>query len=135
MHVAVIGLFASIIGPFGGFFASGLKRSIKIKVKLILLIGFCKFNSWPRRSYRSDGLPSNYRNIYIFLPSLIHQNEHKHSILLDKHNEHSIKISFLLSIEVKFLKIWNKPIKYNNQLIYLYSFMIIIEKRYKFKSY
>lgn len=24
-------LFASIIGPFGGFFASGLKRSIKIK--------------------------------------------------------------------------------------------------------
>lgn len=25
-------LFASTIGPFGGFFASGLKRSIKIKV-------------------------------------------------------------------------------------------------------
>lgn len=32
LHVMVIGLFASIIGPFGGFFASGLKRSIKIKV-------------------------------------------------------------------------------------------------------
>jgi hypothetical protein len=28
-------LFASIIGPFGGFFASGLKRSIKIKVTLL----------------------------------------------------------------------------------------------------
>jgi hypothetical protein len=27
-------LFASTIGPFGGFFASGLKRSIKIKVVL-----------------------------------------------------------------------------------------------------
>ena len=27
----VLSLFASTIGPFGGFFASGLKRSIKIK--------------------------------------------------------------------------------------------------------
>lgn len=32
IHVMFFGLFASIIGPFGGFFASGLKRSIKIKV-------------------------------------------------------------------------------------------------------
>jgi phosphatidate cytidylyltransferase len=31
LHVFVLSLFASIIGPFGGFFASGLKRSIKIK--------------------------------------------------------------------------------------------------------
>lgn len=30
-HIAIIGLIASLIGPFGGFFASGLKRSIKIK--------------------------------------------------------------------------------------------------------
>lgn len=30
-HVFVLSLFASIVGPFGGFFASGLKRSIKIK--------------------------------------------------------------------------------------------------------
>lgn len=30
-HVLVLSLFASIIGPFGGFFASGLKRAIKIK--------------------------------------------------------------------------------------------------------
>lgn len=27
----ILALFASTIGPFGGFFASGLKRSIKIK--------------------------------------------------------------------------------------------------------
>lgn len=27
----VLALFASTIGPFGGFFASGLKRSIKVK--------------------------------------------------------------------------------------------------------
>jgi phosphatidate cytidylyltransferase len=31
-HILVLSLFASIIGPFGGFFASGLKRAIKIKV-------------------------------------------------------------------------------------------------------
>lgn len=30
-HVFVLSLFASTMGPFGGFFASGLKRSIKIK--------------------------------------------------------------------------------------------------------
>jgi CDP-diglyceride synthetase len=37
----IIGLFASIIGPFGGFFASGLKRSIKIKVIICDIEGFC----------------------------------------------------------------------------------------------
>jgi phosphatidate cytidylyltransferase len=31
MHAAVIALFSSLIAPFGGFFASGLKRSLKIK--------------------------------------------------------------------------------------------------------
>lgn len=31
IHVFVLSLFASVVGPFGGFFASGLKRSIKIK--------------------------------------------------------------------------------------------------------
>jgi phosphatidate cytidylyltransferase len=31
-HFMPFSLFASTIGPFGGFFASGLKRSIKIKV-------------------------------------------------------------------------------------------------------
>uniref|UniRef100_A0A0K0EPP1 Phosphatidate cytidylyltransferase n=1 Tax=Strongyloides stercoralis TaxID=6248 RepID=A0A0K0EPP1_STRER len=30
-HTLVISLFASIIGPFGGFFASGFKRAFKIK--------------------------------------------------------------------------------------------------------
>jgi CDP-diglyceride synthetase len=47
----IIGLFASIIGPFGGFFASGLKRSIKIKVFYKFKQGFCKFDT---RSWRSD---------------------------------------------------------------------------------
>jgi len=31
IHVIVLALFASLIGPFGGFFASGLKRALKIK--------------------------------------------------------------------------------------------------------
>ena len=31
IHAAVIALFAAIIAPFGGFFASGLKRGLKIK--------------------------------------------------------------------------------------------------------
>lgn len=33
MHCA-FGLFASIIAPFGGFFASGFKRAFKVEVYL-----------------------------------------------------------------------------------------------------
>ena len=32
LHTVVIAVFASLIAPFGGFFASGLKRAFKIKV-------------------------------------------------------------------------------------------------------
>jgi phosphatidate cytidylyltransferase len=31
MHAIAFGLFASIVAPFGGFFASGFKRAFKIK--------------------------------------------------------------------------------------------------------
>jgi phosphatidate cytidylyltransferase len=31
MHTFVLSLFASLISPFGGFFASGFKRALKIK--------------------------------------------------------------------------------------------------------
>lgn len=31
IHCAIIAFFAGFIAPFGGFFASGLKRSLKIK--------------------------------------------------------------------------------------------------------
>lgn len=31
IHGVVIGLFASFLAPFGGFFASGFKRAFKIK--------------------------------------------------------------------------------------------------------
>uniref|UniRef100_A0A6N2KXQ0 Phosphatidate cytidylyltransferase n=1 Tax=Salix viminalis TaxID=40686 RepID=A0A6N2KXQ0_SALVM len=30
-HALCLGLFASIIAPFGGFFASGFKRAFKVK--------------------------------------------------------------------------------------------------------
>ena len=32
IHAVVMAVFASLIAPFGGFFASGLKRAFKIKV-------------------------------------------------------------------------------------------------------
>ena len=31
-HGAVMAMFASLIAPFGGFFASGFKRAFKLKV-------------------------------------------------------------------------------------------------------
>lgn len=34
IHAVVMAIFASLIAPFGGFFASGLKRAFKIKVAL-----------------------------------------------------------------------------------------------------
>lgn len=30
-HVLVIAIYCSVVGPFGGFFASGFKRAFKIK--------------------------------------------------------------------------------------------------------
>ena len=32
IHSISMSMFASVIGPFGGFFASGFKRAFKIKV-------------------------------------------------------------------------------------------------------
>lgn len=31
LHSLILSLFASVIAPFGGFFASGFKRAIKVK--------------------------------------------------------------------------------------------------------
>jgi len=33
-HSVSLSLFASVIGPFGGFFASGFKRAFRIKVSV-----------------------------------------------------------------------------------------------------
>lgn len=35
MHSLSLSTFSSVIGPFGGFFASGFKRAFKIKVKFM----------------------------------------------------------------------------------------------------
>lgn len=32
LHSLSLSIFSSVIGPFGGFFASGFKRAFKIKV-------------------------------------------------------------------------------------------------------
>lgn len=34
LHSIALSTFASLIGPFGGFFASGFKRAFKIKVSI-----------------------------------------------------------------------------------------------------
>ena len=39
-HSISMSLFASVIGPFGGFFASGFKRAFKIKVKPVFFVFF-----------------------------------------------------------------------------------------------
>lgn len=52
VHFMLFSLFASIIGPFGGFFASGLKRSIKIKVNQTFIQDFA--NSIPGHGGVSD---------------------------------------------------------------------------------
>jgi len=51
-HSISLSLFASVIGPFGGFFASGFKRAFRIKVSrasscLSTKMGDCRvvFNS------------------------------------------------------------------------------------------
>jgi len=31
IHAMILGMFASLISPFGGFFASGFKRALKVK--------------------------------------------------------------------------------------------------------
>ena len=45
IHAFFMSIFASVIGPFGGFFASGFKRAFKIKVcNISALIGSVPFN-------------------------------------------------------------------------------------------
>lgn len=49
-HALALGLFASIIAPFGGFFASGFKRAFKFKV-LILFAFTCQKDISFSKSY------------------------------------------------------------------------------------
>lgn len=69
LHSLSMSVFSSVIGPFGGFFASGFKRAFKIKVefkkeneiKLSQKINFClfffaglwRYDSWPWWNYGS----------------------------------------------------------------------------------
>jgi len=47
-HGLALGLFASIIAPFGGFFASGFKRAFKFKVLIFFAITGSKDISFSR---------------------------------------------------------------------------------------
>lgn len=38
LHSLALSLFSSVIGPFGGFFASGFKRAFKIKVNKSIML-------------------------------------------------------------------------------------------------
>ncbi len=45
LHSLSMSVFSSVIGPFGGFFASGFKRAFKIKVNFCFVIFFHKRKS------------------------------------------------------------------------------------------
>ncbi|RVW29986.1 Phosphatidate cytidylyltransferase 1 [Vitis vinifera] len=62
-HALCLGLFASIIAPFGGFFASGFKRAFKIKDFGDSIPGHGGITD------RMDCQP--YKNIYITFPLLV----------------------------------------------------------------
>jgi hypothetical protein len=73
IHVFVIATFASIIAPFGGFFASGVKRAFRIKVRIIpnlISIGFRGCYSRTRGNYRQIRLPRPDVDIHLLLPNL-----------------------------------------------------------------
>jgi phosphatidate cytidylyltransferase len=43
LHSLSLSIFSSVIGPFGGFFASGFKRAFKIKVSFETILLFSKY--------------------------------------------------------------------------------------------
>lgn len=49
IHSIFLSAFGSLIGPFGGFFASGFKRAFKIKVRNTTLL-LCRETIWPKTS-------------------------------------------------------------------------------------
>lgn len=54
-------IFASVIGPFGGFFASGFKRAFKIKVTLLKL-AYSEFHK-ESKIFPGDKTIYNFRRI------------------------------------------------------------------------
>ncbi|CAM0882619.1 unnamed protein product [Alopecurus aequalis] len=59
-HALALGLFASIIAPFGGFFASGFKRAFKIKY------------TWAWWNYRPNGLSNGHGSFCIHISPIIY---------------------------------------------------------------
>lgn len=61
IHSIFLSSFASLIGPFGGFFASGFKRAFKIKVKSISVSSsYADLHVQRRHTRGDDVLPELY---------------------------------------------------------------------------
>lgn len=60
LHSLSMSVFSSVIGPFGGFFASGFKRAFKIKVNFCFVIFFhkCKSSSLALKDF-GDIIPGH----------------------------------------------------------------------------
>ena len=70
IHAMIIALFAAIIAPFGGFFASGLKRGLKIKDFAESIPGHGGFAD------RFDCHIVISFFVYIYLTQVVYKNEH-----------------------------------------------------------
>jgi hypothetical protein len=66
-HALALGLFASIIAPFGGFFASGFKRAFKIKVEFAssLTVLRSTLNKWLEKYIVFKSIDVYYLSIYL----------------------------------------------------------------------
>ena len=67
LHSVAMSVFASFLGPFGGFFASGFKRAFKIKVGPFPSSHYSMFTQQGAGIYLGDGaldLWSKYQGFY-----------------------------------------------------------------------
>jgi hypothetical protein len=87
-HAIVMSFFASIVAPFGGFFASGFKRAFRIKVRelahvavfcsrdsvhpfsLVVASGLWRLDPGPRRLHGSHGLPDHHGRVRVHVLQL-----------------------------------------------------------------
>jgi len=77
IHAAVIALFAALIAPFGGFLASGLKRSMKLKDFSDSIPGHGGFAD------RFDCHMVIAFFVYIYLTQVVYSNSHNVEKIFD----------------------------------------------------
>ncbi len=87
IHAFFMSIFASVIGPFGGFFASGFKRAFKIKVVISLpalgisfgmcvlcVSGLWRYHPGPRRNHGPIRLSVSHGHLRQRLHPQLHSN-------------------------------------------------------------